>query len=112
MNNKELLYYAANLKLEITKREEEYEMLKPQLKEAVAELSAGAEKPEVTVGDLGKFCQVKGKTKWTYSPPTEALGKELKEIQKSEQANGKALAEQGIEIKFFANKGDSNGKTK
>lgn len=102
---KEILRQAAQLKVQINQLEAQYDELKPDIRTAVEALASEAEKMEVTVGDLGKFCRVKGKTKWTYSPTTQQKEKDLKEIKKSEEANGTATADQGFEIKFFdANK--------
>lgn len=108
-NPKDVLYHAAQLKIQLKKLEEEYELLKPQIEQAVVEVAEaqGAEKEEVTVGELGKFCRVKGPTKWVYSKPTQALKKQLDEIQKDEQANGKAKGEPTFQIKFMENKPDA-----
>lgn len=107
--HKEVLFKAAAIKTQIKSLEEEYNLIKPSLETAVIELTANAEKQEVNIPEIGKFCRTKGPTKWEYTPLTKAMIKELDERKAAEQANGKAIGAETFVIKFFGKKEDDNG---
>ena len=62
---------------------------------------AGTER--VVLEDLGSFSLVKRKT-WSYSNDVEALVKNLKEKQTSEQQDGTATFEENITMSYYPNK--------
>lgn len=103
MEIKDILYLGAEIKLKIAKLEEEYDMLKPQLQQAVKELTVDAEKESVEVGDLGSF-SLSVFRKWTYSAPTQEMAAHLEKVKEEEKQTGLARAEETPVIRFTVKK--------
>jgi hypothetical protein len=87
MEQKETLLRYAFLKGEISKLEEEIDMLKPAVEEIVATVNPTDK--IVEVDNVGTFSLV-GKRKYKYTEATEALADSLKEAKKNEEATGAA----------------------
>lgn len=104
MNQKEILYRAAQIKLQVSQLEAEYDMLKPDILQAITDLS-NPDKQAVDVGELGRFilAPVRG---WKYTTRTEEFAASLKELQRTEQANGMATKTEIFVPKFIAKKNE------
>jgi len=109
-NAEAMLYRAAEIKSEINKLQAEYDMLAPAVLTRVKELSAGNEKYAVKVGEYGTFIIAKFR-KWVYSNPIIQLEAELKNLKKTEEADGTATAMESEILKFNVKKVNSNAKS-
>lgn len=99
-NPDEIVRQAADLKIQIKKLEEEYEMIQPVVMARIRELSADKDKYALVVGDLGTFSIIR-KQKFEYSPAVQALEADLKSKKKVEEANGDAVIVNYIEYPSF-----------
>lgn len=104
MTSQETLYHAADLKLKIAALENELDMLKPSIIQAIVDLST-PEKLAVQVGELGNYSLV-GYKKWEYSKVCKVREYDLKQLQKEEEANGEAKFVETFNPKFIPKKND------
>ena len=104
-NSEEALYRAAEIKTQVKLLMEEYSMLEVQVLERVKILSAGTDKYAVKVGEYGTFSVVPFRT-WTYTPKTTELEAEVKQLKKTEEADGSAKAEIKDTLRFTGAKAE------
>ena len=98
-NSEEIIYRAAEIKVQLKALEAEYEMLEPQIIARVKELSHNKDKYALQVGEIGTFSIAKY-PKWTYSQATQEAEKKLNHQKKTEQADGTATAEESEVLRF------------
>ena len=105
-NAEAMLYRAATIKDEINKLQAEYDMLAPAILTRVKEFSASNEKYTLQVGELGTFIIAKFR-KWEYSDTVKQFETELKNLQKTEQADGTAKVSESEVLKFNIKKNET-----
>lgn len=101
MPNKSSTLRYAQIKIDISKLEAELELIKEDATAFIAETKGDSDQP-VQLRDLpGYYFTLQSKKKWTYSPATQMLEKELKENKKEEEATGAATFEDGVPYLVF-----------
>jgi hypothetical protein len=100
--NKQILLDYAEIKKQITKLEEEAEMIKPLVLQEIQEIRGNSEDP-VQLQELPgyQYSVNKGRKKWTYSVFVKEQEDELKEAKKHEEADGTAVFEEGEPVLVF-----------
>lgn len=102
MPNKDLLLRYAELKIQISKIEEELDMIKPSVLTTVATLRGDSDSPIELQEYPGYSFTIKpGKRKWEYTPSTQDMEKKLKEIKKEEEQLGLATADEPEPVLTF-----------
>ena len=97
--NEPILYEAAELKVQLNKLHEEYDMLIPLVIERVRKLCKDKEKEQTKVGEMGTF-NIGVQSNWIFSAKVQALNGQLVDLKRQEQADGTAKVEKKDKLIF------------